>query len=80
MSVPNMARVVSQILAQSIPSDTDIPVYCVIRMTSSHRGVDEVIGVYFDKEKADKACEDFKATLQKRSRSKVYVQTSVLGK
>ncbi len=80
MSTPNLALQLNQLLANSIPSDDEIPVYCVIRMSSSHRDVDQIVGVYFDRAKADKAAAEFKATLPKRSQKKVYIQTSVLGK
>jgi hypothetical protein len=80
MSVPNLLLELNKLLSNAESSDVDIPVYCVMRISSTHHDVDRVIGVYFDKDKADKACEEFKATLQKRSQHKVYVQTSVLGK
>lgn len=80
MSAPNLLLELNKLLANAVVSDIEIPVYCVMRISSSHHDVDGVIGVYFDKAKADKACEEFKATLQKRSQHKAYVQTSVLGK
>ena len=80
MSAPNLLLELNKLLSNATPSDVEIPVYCVMRISSSHHAVDGVIGVYFDKAKADKACEEFKATLPKRSQHKVYVQTSVLGK
>lgn len=80
MNVPNLALEWSKFITNTIPGEVEIPVYCVVRISSSHHDVDNIIGVYFDKDSADAACAEIKASLQKRSQHKVYVQTTVLGK
>lgn len=75
-----IAQMIFEGIVNSTPSEGEIPVFCVIRKGSSHNECDDVIGVYFDEVLALKAKQDKIDSLPKRSKHKVYVQTSVLGK
>lgn len=61
-------------------STENIPVYCVIRISSSHQMTDKVIAVYFDEDEAIKKRDEVIDSLPERSKHKVYIQTSILGK
>jgi hypothetical protein len=80
MSTPNLALLCSQFLANNVPKESEILVYCVIRIASSHHAVDNIIGVYFDEDAAIKKRDEVIDSLPKRSKHKVYIQTSILGK
>lgn len=58
----------------------DIPVYCVIRISSSHNLCDDVVAVYMDENKAHEHKQSLIDSLPQRSKHKVYVQISILGK
>lgn len=79
-SSSKIAQLFYQEIANTLPSVDDIPVYCVIRLSSSHNQCDDVVGVYFDENKANEHKQSLIDSLPKRSKHKVYVQTSVLGK
>ncbi len=80
MTTPNLALILNQLLTNAIPAGTEIPVYCVIRISSTHHAVDDVISVYFDEEEAIKKRDEIIDSLPERSKHKVYIQTSILGK
>ncbi|EBS4516455.1 hypothetical protein DQT32_03365 [Salmonella enterica subsp. enterica serovar Braenderup] len=80
MSTPNLALLLSQLLANHAPTESEIPVYCVIRISSTHHAVDQIIAVYFDEDEAIKKRDEVIDSLPERSKHKVYIQTSILGK
>lgn len=75
-----IAQLMFEGLVNSEPTEDEIPVYCVIRKSSSHNECDNVVGVYFDAEKAVAEKQAVIDKLPKRSKNKVYIQISVLGK
>lgn len=75
-----IAQMLFEGIVNSTPAEGEIPVYCVIRKASSHNECDNVLAVCFDEAKANKKKQELIAKLPARSKHKVYVQISILGK
>lgn len=79
-SSTKIVQLIHQEIVNTIPNSEDVPVYCVVRESSSHQQCDNIIAVYLDKNKANEHKQSLIDSLPARSKHKIYVQTSILGK